>query len=259
MMTSLSYRVAAIAFAVAMSALPTSVSAQARHEIVRGRVLSDSGAAVRAADVIVTRTSDRATKTTTTAADGTYSVDWPDGTGDYALAVSATGFKAASVHVVRSGADSVLVADVRLAAIAQRLAPVVTQARRPVPDRDPSSYGAGGSEASTIAQNAARRLAPDQAGDLNAIAAMLPGVTQVAGGGISVLGLGPGQNSVTMNGLAFSGTDIPRDATTRVRVLASTYDPSNGWFSGAQTAVDLVLGGQFTSRTSHLTVDAPAM
>jgi hypothetical protein len=218
MMTSVSY-----CFAVAAASIvPGVVSAQARHEIIRGRVVSDSGAVVRAADVIVTRTSDQATKTTTTGVDGTYRVDWPDGTGDYALAVSATGFKAISVHVVRTGADSVLVADVRLAAIVQRLAPVVTQARRPVPDRDPTSYGAGGFESSTIAQNAARRLAPDQAGDINAIAAMLPGVTPVAGGGISVLGLGPGQNSVTMNGLAFSGTDIPRDATTRVRVLATS-------------------------------------
>jgi len=238
---------------------PSVLRAQARHEIVRGRVTSDSGIAIRAADVVVTRTSDRVAKTTTSGADGTYHVDWPDGNGDYALTVSATGFKAAAVHVVRTGADSVLVADVRLSPVAQRLAPVVTQARRPVPDRDPSSYAAGGSEASTVAQNAARRLAPDQAGDINAIAAMLPGVSQVAGGGISVLGLGPGQNSVTMNGLAFSGADIPRDATTRVRVLASTYDPSNGWFSGAQTAVDLVLGGQFTNRTAHFTLDAPAM
>lgn len=234
------------------------LQAQARHDIIRGRVVSDSGRVIRAADVIVTRTSDRATKTTVSGADGTYSVDWPDGTGDYALTVSATGFKAASLHVVRSGADSVLVADVRLSAVAQRLAPVVTQARRPVPDRDPTSFGAGGVDASTVAQNAARRLPPDQAGDLDAIAAMLPGVTPVTGGGISVMGLGPGQNSVTMNGLAFSGSDIPRDATTRVRVLTSTYDPSNGWFSGAQTVVDLVLGGQFTSRTSHLTLDAPA-
>ncbi|HMA24305.1 MAG: carboxypeptidase-like regulatory domain-containing protein, partial [Gemmatimonas sp.] len=257
MMTTTSRCFAAVT-AIALL-LPTSVPAQVHHDIVRGRVLSDSGAAVRAADVIVTRTSDRVAKATTSGADGTYSVDWPDGTGDYALTVSATGFKAVSIHVVRADGDSVLVADVRLSAIAQRLAPVVTQARRPVPDRDPANYGAGGTEASTYAQNAARRLAPDQAGDLNAIAAMLPGVTPVAGGGISVLGLGPGQNSVTMNGLAFSGADIPRDALTRVRVLASTYDPANGWFSGAQTAVDLVLGGQFTSRTSHLTLDAPAL
>lgn len=234
------------------------LQSQARHEIIRGRVTSDSGVVVRAADVIVTRTSDRVAKTTVTGPDGTYGVDWPDGTGDYVVAVSAVGFRATSMHVARTGADSVLVADIKLSATAQRLAPVVTQARRPVPDRDPGSYTAGESGGATVAQNAARRLSPDQAGDLNAIAAMLPGVA-IVNGGISVLGLGPAQNSVTMNGLAFSGTDIPRDATTRVRVLASTYDPSNGWFSGAQTAVDLVLGGQFTSRTSHLTLDSPAV
>ena len=55
-----------------------------------------------------------------------------------------------------------------------------------------------------------------------------------------------------MGGLAFAGADIPRDAVTRVRVQTSTYDPSNGWFSGAQTAVDLNVGDQFTSRTIAL-------
>lgn len=243
---------------LALTATTRSLAAQTRHEIVRGRVTSDSGRAVRRADVIVTRTTDRAGKTTMSDADGQYSVDWPDGTGDYAVTVSAAGFQTLSVHVTRVGSDSIVVANVRLTSGGQRLAPVVSQARRPVPDRDPSSFGAGGSEANTVAQNAARRLAPDQAGDINAIAAMLPGVAAVPGG-ISVLGLGPGQNSVTMNGMAFSGTDIPRDALTRIRVSTSTYDPANGWFSGAQTSVDLVLGGQFTNRTSHFTLDAPAM
>jgi hypothetical protein len=243
---------------VASIAFPAAIAAQSRHEIVRGRVTSDSARVVRGADVIVTKTSDRSAKTAKTDTAGQFSTDWPDGTGDYAVTVTAVGFQTVSIHVARTGSDSVLVADVRLASGGQRLAPVVTQARRPVPDRDPTTYGAGGVDGATIAQNAARRLPPDQAGDINAIAAMLPGVTPVAGG-ISVLGLGSGQNSVTMNGLAFSGVDVPRDALTRIRVLTSTYDPSNGWFSGAQTAVDLVLGGQFTGRTSHLTLDAPAM
>src|SRR5512146_426428 len=238
--------------------LPAVARAQARHEIVRGRVTGgDSARAIRGADVIATRVSDRFAKAAKTDADGRYSIDWPDGTGDYALSVSATGFQPASVHLVRAGSDSVLVADVRLAAIV-RLGPVVSSASRPVPDRDPASYGAGGSESGTFPVNAARRLPPDQAGDLNAIAAMLPGVAAVSGG-ISVAGLPANQNSVTLNGLAFAGADVPRDANTRLRVITSSYDPSNGWFSGAQTAVDLAIGSQFTQRTTHWTVDAPAL
>lgn len=233
-------------------------SAQSRHEIVRGRVTDDSARVVRAANVIVTRTSDRAAKTAVTDANGDYSVDWTDGSGDYAVAVNAAGFQPFSTHVRRApSGDSVLVVNVRLPR-AVRLGPVVTQARRATPDRDPANFGAGGTEASTFIQNTARRLAPDQAGDLTAIASMLPGVA-LAQGGISVLGLPPSQNSVTLGGLAFAGTDVPRDAATRLRVLASTYDPTNGWFSGAQTAVDLLVGAQFTQRTAHLTLDAPTL
>src|SRR5438105_10826874 len=94
-----------------------------RREIVRGRITSDSGRAVTSADVIVTRIADRVAKTTKSAADGTYQIDWPDGSGDYAVTVSANGFQPRSVHAVRvAAADSVIVADVRLSAQATGIA-----------------------------------------------------------------------------------------------------------------------------------------
>jgi len=253
-------RASSIAAAVAVCCIAAPLRAQSRHEIVRGRVTTDSGRVVRGAQVIVIRAADSAWKSATSDTGGRYSVDWPDGRGAYTVGVTAPGFAPMQAHVARRGTDSVIVADVRMTRVAaQRLAAVVSRATRQAPDRDPASFGAGASEASTFTQNTARRLAPDQAGDINAIAAMLPGVTPVAGGGISVLGLPPSQNTVTLNGMAFSGTDVPRDAQTRVRVQTSTYDPANGWFSGAQTAVDLIIGGQFTNRTMHWTADAPAL
>src|SRR5215467_4162335 len=148
--------------------------AQSRHEVVRGRVTDDSARSVRAANVVVTRMTDRVAKTAVTDTNGTFVVEWTDGAGDYAVAVSANGFQPVTVRVTRTtAADSVLVASVRLAR-AVRLNPVVTQARRVAPDRDPASYGAGGTEATTFVQNTARRLAPDQAGDLTAIAVRSP-------------------------------------------------------------------------------------
>ena len=69
----------------------------------------------------------------------------------------------------------------------------------------------------------------------------------------------PDQNSTTLNGMAFAGADIPRDANTRVRVSASTYDPSRGWFSGANTNVELAPGNLFGERRSHVTLDAPTL
>src|SRR5207302_6112471 len=135
---------------------------------------------------------------------------------------------------------------------------VVTAQRTP---RDRNAANGGDPTASSFAtasQNAARRLAPDQAGDLAAIGALGTGIMPVTGG-ISVLGLGASQNSITLNGVAFAASDIPRDAATRVRVTTSSYDPSIGWFSGARTQVDLVPGDLFTTRTAHLTADAPAV
>ena len=234
------------------------LAAQSRHDIIRGRVTADSGLVVSGADVIVTRLADRSNKTTRSDTAGAFLIDWPAGTGEYVVSVTASGYRAFATRVVRSGTDTVLVADIRLSRTTQRLAAVVTQAQRPIPDRDPGAFSAGANEASTIPTNAARRLPPDQAGDLAAIASMLPGVTPTTGG-ISVLGLAPGQNQITLNGMAFAGTDIPRDALTRLRVQVSSYDPANGWFSGAQTAVDLALGSQFTTRTFRVTGDAPAL
>ena len=239
-------------------AVPSRLAAQSRHEIIRGRVTADSGRVVSGADVIVTRIADRSSKTARSDSTGAFRVDWPDGTGEYVVSVTAPGYRSFATRVVRSGSDSVLVADVRLSQTTQRLAAVVTQAQRPVPDRDPSAFNAGANESSTMPINAARRLPPDQAGDLAAIASMLPGVTPTSGG-ISVLGLAPGQNQITLNGMAFAGADIPRDALTRLRVQVSSYDPANGWFSGAQTAVDLALGSQFTTTTFRVTGDAPAL
>ena len=234
------------------------VAAQGRHDIIRGRVTADSGRIVSGADVVVTRVADRSSKATRSDTAGAFLIDWPDGTGEYVVNVTAPGYRSFAARVVRSGNDSVLVADIRLSRTTQRLAAVVTQAQRPIPDRDPNAFNIGASEASTIPINAARRLPPDQAGDLAAIAAMLPGVTPTAGG-ISVLGLAPGQNQITLNGMVFAGADIPRDAQMRVRVQVSSYDPANGWFSGAQTAVDLALGSQFTTRTFRVTGDSPAL
>ena len=102
------------------------------------------------------------------------------------------------------------------------------------------------------------KLPPDLAGDLSALAATLPGVSQVPGG-ISVLGLPPDQNSTTLNGMAFAGSDIPRDANTRLRVSSSAYDPSRGWFSGANSNVELAPGNLFGGRRSHVTLDAPVL
>lgn len=234
-----------------------------RHEIVRGTVSAGSPAGAQSPDkplggidVIVTRGPDRAFKSAKTDQSGSYSIDWPDGTGDYLVHVAAPGFDTFRRRVTRAGADTIYVVDVVLKpTAAQQLGPVVTTARRPTPDRNPA-FGADVGASEQLSGGLVGKLPPDVAGDLAAIATTMPGVTQT-NGGISVLGLGADQNSTTLNGMAFAGADVPRDANTRVRVSASAYDPTRGWFSGANTNVELQPGSLFGGRRSHLTLDAP--
>ena len=60
------------------------------------------------------------------------------------------------------------------------------------------------------------------------------------------------QNNITLNGLNFSGTDLPRDATTQTRVSTSTFDPSRGGFSGAQISLRTNSGSNYVTRSMHL-------
>src|SRR6185312_3850023 len=143
------------------------------HETVNGRIADDSGRTVSGATVIVTRLSDHQSKVTDSDSNGRYTVDWPDGTGDYAVNVSARGYASINRHIVRSGADSIIVADftLALAGAAHALTAVVVSAQRAQRDRDARGADPGASEFTAVTQNADRRLDPDLAGDLASIAA----------------------------------------------------------------------------------------
>jgi hypothetical protein len=250
------------------SAQPSAQPA-ARRELLRGRVAGDTaGTPLPGVTVTVTRGPDREVRTTTTGADGRWQVTFPNGTGDYLVGVSAIGRAPFRRRVTRGApgqpaagaADSVYVVDAVLPAVVAQLARVDVRARRPKPER-PNRGGfedapPGGAEQDPSGFNGA--VAPDQAGDLAAIAATAPGVA-LTPGGVSALGLGAAQTNVTLGGLAFAGGDLPRDARTTTRVTTSTYDPSRGWFGGAQIAVELAPGFAFHNRRAHVTGDAPAL
>ena len=126
----------------------------------------------------------------------------------------------------------------RSARTAISLDAVRVTAGRERPGRNDNGQDIGGREQTLNTNN----VPIDILGDLAAMAATLPGVTLIPdanGGasGFSVLGLGADQNNITLNGLNFGGTDLPRDATTQTRVTTSSFDPSRGGFSGAQIAL----------------------
>src|SRR5262249_28848671 len=158
---------------------------------------------------VVTMAPDRLIFESHTDSSGFYRIVVPNGTGDYLVHVAKIGFTAFRKRVTRLGTDSVYVVDAKMPAIVQKLEAVQVQATKPKPTRG-STFGpeVGSSEAFAYTVNGA--LSPDLAADLASLAATIPGVSTV-NGGISTLGLGPGANSTTLNGMAFPGADVPRD------------------------------------------------
>lgn len=119
----------------------------------------------------------------------------------------------------------------------------------------PVGSGLGGDK---VADGIEGVLAPDQEGDIAALAATVPGVT-LTPGGIEAFGTGAEQTVTTLNGLTFGGGTLPRDATTSVRVQASPWDPARGGFGGALVATTVAPGGRFAQRRARVSVDAPAL
>jgi hypothetical protein len=63
------------------------------------------------------RAPDRARKVATTDASGVFVIDWPDGSGEYLMTVTASGLPTTSRRITRQGTDSVLVFDVLLSIV----------------------------------------------------------------------------------------------------------------------------------------------
>ncbi|MFI5231708.1 MAG: carboxypeptidase-like regulatory domain-containing protein [Gemmatimonadales bacterium] len=238
----------------------------ARPDIIRGRVTTDSAHAVVDAQIIVTRAPDRAEYRSTTDSGGRYQIVVDSGTGDYLVHISVPAqptWPAFRKRVTRSSpTDTVFTVDALLrapVAAAQQMTTVTVQARKPTPTRGSDQGigpGVGASEQQAVGVSAL--LAPDLKGDINGTALTLPGVMP-SGTGYSVLGVSPGQNGATLNGMAFGGASVPRAANTSTTFTTSTYDPSRGWFAGGQTQTTMQAGGLFSSRRAQLSVDAPAL
>ncbi len=234
--------------------------AQSPTDIIRGRVTDDSAKTVVGATVFVTRGPDRAFKQTTTDSAGRYVISFENGTGDYLVAVSSVGLKAARRRVQRQNAERELVVDFVLARDASTLATVKVTAEKPErvePRLDPTTLETGSSERWLDGVNG--QVAPSQLGNLSAIAGTTPGVTQGVSGP-SILGSGAASNLTTLNGMALAGATLPRAARVETRVTGATYDATRGGFSGANTDVQLGAGDQnYQERNAFLTFDTPSL
>jgi hypothetical protein len=231
--------------------------AQEREVVLRGRVLDDRGAGLEGAEVVVTRAPDLLKREATTGAAGDFSIT-TGGHGDFLLQVVRPGWRSYRKRIA-GGTDTIRVPDVKMT----RLNPIelegitVRGERRMVPQRGRGlAPEVGGGE--LIPEDLPAATAPEQFGDLLAAAGTVPGVSPAAGG-VSILGLGPEQSSLTVNGLAFGSIDMPRGVFTSTRVVRSSYDPARGGFSGGLVAVEIPAGTSYRANSLRATFDAPVL
>src|SRR5215207_10748689 len=130
-MQSFTPRTRSILCILALTSAASSAAAQTEADVVRGRVTDDSSRAVVGATIMITRGPVRLTQQATTDSTGAFSSRFEQGTGDYLVYVSATGFKTERRRVQRQGTERELVANITLARDLAVLAAVRVTAARP--------------------------------------------------------------------------------------------------------------------------------
>lgn len=228
-------------------------------EIVRGRIFGPDSLPLAGASVTVLGVTSQVSHTVRTNDRGLYTVLFTDPEGDYLVTIRHLGMAPQTHRVTRMGTTSqMLVLDVRLAVAAQVLEPVtIAGAMRRAPSVG-DALSVGGDERNALGG----KLFSLDPSDLYALAASVPGVLRMPGadgrpGGFSVLGLSPDQNSVTVDGSPFEGNTLPQDAIARATTKTTTYDASQGEFSGGQLTIG-TRGGNDTFAANVRSAMTPA-
>jgi hypothetical protein len=207
-------------------------------DILMGRVAGLDSQAIANARVEATSLETGITRGKTTGPDGRYTIVFPDGGGAYRLTVRAVGLTPVTRNIARQGDEDRIITDFDMGHIATELATVRVRATR---NRgDPSERPEPGGTERNLNPNLVNRL-PVDAGDLNALAALAPGVIAVPGtdttkASFNVAGQPANQNNITLDGLSFGAGSVPTEAVRNTRVVTSTYDVARGQFTGAQVA-----------------------
>jgi hypothetical protein len=230
-------------------------------DVIRGQVTGPDNAPIENANVTATSVSGGVNRTARTDRNGRFTITFPGGEGDYFMTFAALGYQPRRFELKRVADEEILVADARLQRAAAMLDTVRVAADRQKVDRNADK--APDISGTEQAANAAA-VAANQQGDLNAIAATVPGVTPVLGAdgdpaGFSVLGLSADQNSTTLNGSPFGANSLPRDASVSTSVVTTPYDVSRGGFSGAQLNIRTGSGSNYIRRSTSLNFDAPPL
>ncbi|HEX3865310.1 MAG TPA: carboxypeptidase-like regulatory domain-containing protein, partial [Gemmatimonadaceae bacterium] len=257
-------RWAAFATIAALAAIAGARPIVAQVDVIRGRVTSAPPDSQPIENVSVTATSatGNVNRTARTDKTGRYTITFPEAEGDYFITFVALGYAPRRFEVKRTADQDILIADARLTASGVALDTMLT-----VGDRTRSRVvrGAATPDISGTERPVTQALVPvDQAGNLAAMAAALPGVLFIQGtngdpSGFSVLGLDQDQNATTLNGLLSGAADIPRDASVSISLATSPYDVSQGQFSGGRLNIRTQPGSNYISRASSGVFNAPSL
>ncbi|HKO14845.1 MAG TPA: TonB-dependent receptor [Gemmatimonadaceae bacterium] len=261
--TSCRSRLLSLALGLASLALVLAAgprAAAAQTDIIRGRVTGPDSQPVPNVSVTATSMSGGVTRGTKTDRNGRFTITFPGDEGDYLVSFAALGYAPRRFEVKRSADQEILVADARLQAYAARLDTMRVTGKRDKVNRNAVSPDISGTEHGVDAAS----LPADQATDLAALAASLPGVQLIPGAdgsqnGFSVLGLTADQNNMTLNGLDFSGSNLPRDAQVSTTLVTSPYDVSRGGFSGGQFSLRTRPGSNYEFRSLSFNTDQPSL
>lgn len=242
---------------------PAGASAQvgSSTDIIMGQVLSPDGQPVAGARVEVTSTETEIKRTKLTGADGRYTIVFPDGGGSYVLQVVAIGYSPGRLNVTRQADEDRLVADVKLSRTVTVLSAV--EVRAPLRQRPQGDRPEAGTTERALLPGLVNRL-PIEAGDLNALATLAPGVVGIPGtdstaASFSVAGQPADQNSLTLDGLTFGAGSLPQEAIRGTRVITNTYDVARGQFTGGQVATTTRGGTNVTQGALNYSLRDPSL
>ena len=218
--------------------------------MIRGRVTGPDSLPVIGARVTATSYAGAVSKTAATDKNGRFTIIFINGESDYWITIAKLGFAEKRFEVKKVGEEEVIVANAKLASTIATLdaVNVVDQKTRALPNRNATNDVSGGDRPLTNGL-----LPPDQAGNLAAMAATIPGIQLIPGldgapDMFSILGLSGDQNNVTFNGLGSSVNILPPDALIHTSISPYSFDPSVGGFSGAGINISTIPGSNFSRR-----------
>ena len=228
--------------------------AQGSSEIIRGHVRSADHRPIPDVAITVTGLQSRISRATRTNDEGSYTVLFGEGEGQYVITARMIGYAPATVRAIRLGQSSSIIADFVLEPVAARLDSVTVMAEDPrQPDADI------GGNAQDALQGALFSIDPS---DIDALAAAVPGVMAIPGvngqaGRYSVLGASPAQNSVLLDGSTFQGGALPPDAIASAQLATTTFDPARGNFAGGQMSITTRRGNDLLQGTARVGLADP--